>query len=38
MGRILVVDDEGIEEYGVVDKKPKIEGRNMVMYLVPKKK
>ena len=28
---------EGIEEYGQVDKQPKIEGRNMVMYLVPKK-
>lgn len=28
---------EGIEEYGQIDKKPKIEGRNMVMYLVPKK-
>ena len=27
----------GIEEYGQIDKKPKIEGRNMVMYLVPKK-
>ena len=23
-------------DYGVVDKKPKMEGRNMVMYLVPK--
>lgn len=28
---------EGIAEYGQVDKKPKIEGRNMVMYIVPKK-
>ena len=28
---------EGIEEYGQVDKQPKIEGRNMVMYVVPKK-
>ena len=28
---------EGIEEYGQVDKQPKIEGRNLVMYLVPKK-
>ena len=28
---------EGIAEYGQVDKQPKIEGRNMVMYLVPKK-
>ncbi len=28
---------EGIEEYGQVDKQPKIEGRNMVMFLVPKK-
>lgn len=28
---------EGIEEYGQIDKQPKIEGRNMVMYLVPKK-
>ena len=27
----------GIEEFGQIDKKPKIEGRNMVMYLVPKK-
>ncbi|MBO7424802.1 MAG: translation initiation factor IF-3 [Clostridia bacterium] len=28
---------EGIAEFGQVDKQPKIEGRNMVMYLVPKK-
>lgn len=28
---------EGIAEYGIVDKKPKIEGRNMVMFLSPKK-
>ena len=28
---------EGIAEYGQIDKQPKIEGRNMVMYLVPKK-
>ena len=28
---------EGISEYGQIDKQPKIEGRNMVMYLVPKK-
>lgn len=28
---------EGIEEYGQIDKQPKIEGRNMVMYVVPKK-
>lgn len=28
---------EGIAEYGQVDKQPKIEGRNMVMFLVPKK-
>ncbi len=28
---------EGIEEYGQVDKQPKIEGRHMVMYVVPKK-
>ena len=26
-----------VAEYGQVDKQPKIEGRNMVMYLVPKK-
>lgn len=25
------------EEFGVVDKDPKVEGRNMVMYLMPKK-
>ena len=28
---------EGISEFGQVDKQPKIEGRNMVMFLVPKK-
>ena len=28
---------EGIAEYGQIDKRPKIEGRNMVMYIVPKK-
>ncbi|MCQ2465993.1 MAG: translation initiation factor IF-3 [Clostridia bacterium] len=28
---------KGVEEYGQVDKQPKIEGRNMVMFLVPKK-
>lgn len=28
---------EGIEEYGQIDKQPKIEGRDMVMFLVPKK-
>lgn len=28
---------QGIAEYGQVDKKPKIEGRNMVMFIVPKK-
>ncbi|MCR5593633.1 MAG: translation initiation factor IF-3 [Saccharofermentans sp.] len=28
---------EGIAEYGQIDKEPKIEGRNMVMYVVPKK-
>lgn len=28
---------EGIAEYGQIDKKPKIEGRNMVMFLAPKK-
>lgn len=28
---------EGISEYGQIDKQPKIEGRNMVMFLVPKK-
>jgi len=28
---------ERCEEFGVVDKRAKIEGRNMVMYLVPKK-
>ncbi len=25
-----------VSEYGVIDKQPKMEGRNMVMYLVPK--
>ncbi|MBR2524543.1 MAG: translation initiation factor IF-3 [Clostridiales bacterium] len=29
---------EGVTEYGSVDKKAKIEGRNMVMYLTPNKK
>jgi len=29
---------EGVSEYGSVDKTPKIEGRNMVMYLSPLKK
>ncbi len=28
---------EGIEEYGLIDKQPKIEGRDMVMFVVPKK-
>ena len=28
---------EGISEYGQIDKQPKIEGRDMVMFLVPKK-
>ena len=28
---------EGIEEYGQIDKQPKIEGRDMVMFVVPKK-
>jgi len=28
---------EGIEEYGQVDKQPKVEGRDMVMFVVPKK-
>lgn len=28
---------QGISEFGQIDKNPKIEGRNMVMYLVPKK-
>ncbi|WP_407702365.1 translation initiation factor IF-3 [Tepidimicrobium xylanilyticum] len=27
---------ELISEYGVIDKHPKMEGRNMIMYLVPK--
>jgi translation initiation factor IF-3 len=25
------------EEFGIIDKRPKVEGRNMVMYLTPKK-
>ena len=29
---------EGVNEYGSVDRPPKIEGRNMVMYLSPAKK
>ena len=29
---------EGVSEYGSVDRPPKIEGRNMVMYLTPVKK
>ncbi len=29
---------EGLSEYGTIDKKAKIEGRNMVMYLTPVKK
>jgi len=28
---------EGIAEYGQVDKQPKVEGRDMVMFVVPKK-
>ena len=28
---------EGIAEYGQVDKEPRIEGRDMVMFVVPKK-
>ena len=28
---------EGIAEYGQVDKEPKVEGRDMVMFVVPKK-
>jgi len=29
---------EGVSEYGQIDKQPKIEGRNMVMYISPIKK
>ena len=29
---------DGLSEYGTIDKKAKIEGRNMVMYLTPLKK
>ena len=28
---------EGIAEFGQVDKQPKVEGRDMVMFVVPKK-
>lgn len=28
---------EGIAEYGQIDKQPKVEGRDMVMFVVPKK-
>lgn len=47
-GREMAFQDKGIEvletfaqsleEYGQVDKKPKAEGRNMIMYLSPIKK
>ena len=36
-GREVLIDFAEItSEYGTIDKKPKMEGRNMVMYLVPK--
>lgn len=36
-GREVLADfTEIVSEYGVIDKHPKMEGRNMVMYLVPK--
>ena len=37
MGKeVLLNFTEITAEYGVIDKQPKMEGRNMVMYLVPK--
>ncbi len=33
---VLMNFAEITSEYGVIDKKPKMEGRSMVMYLVPK--
>jgi translation initiation factor IF-3 len=37
MGKeVLLNFAEITAEYGVIDKQPKMEGRNMVMYLVPK--
>ena len=36
-GREVLMDFAEItSEHGVIDKRPKMEGRNMVMYLVPK--
>ena len=36
-GREVLIDFAEItSEYGTIDKKPKMEGRNMIMYLVPK--
>jgi len=35
---VLETFAESLEEYGQVDKKPKAEGRNMIMYLSPIKK
>lgn len=34
---LLMKFAEGCEEVGIVDKKPKLEGRNMAMFLSPKK-
>lgn len=37
MGKeVLLKFAEATSEYGVIDKAPKMEGRNMIMYLVPK--
>lgn len=37
MGKeVLLKFAEATSEYGVIDKGPKMEGRNMIMYLVPK--
>lgn len=37
MGKeVLLKFAEATSEHGVIDKPPKMEGRNMIMYLVPK--
>lgn len=33
---VLLKFAEITSEFGIIDKQPKMEGRNMIMYLVPK--
>ena len=38
-GEILLLKfAQDLEEYGVVESMPKLEGKRMIMYLIPKKK